>query len=238
MTKEIPYIGYDPGGKGANAAAILWVGSDRYRYALNRDVGSVDSLITWITDQISGFEPRGVGIDALLSWESGRGGRRGQDEWLSSQMAAVKKSLASQQGQKFQKDYYTAPSVQSANSLRGSMLVQGLAAASRMRDRWPDIGITETHPKALHYVMSRMTYPNPWKADACRWLAEELGKADGSPIATSDEWDALASAWAAYKGFSGQWSIDLMEMARAPILPAGEVHYWWPCDLYLTSDRT
>lgn len=115
------------------------------------------------------------------------------------------------------------------------MLFQGMAAAIRLRERWPAIPITETHPKALHFALRKATYPEAetWEPeqDICRWLLDALGHPEGAPINTSDQWDALASAWAAYMGHSGAWSADLMRAARRPILPAEPVHYWWPVDL-------
>ncbi|MGQ9372144.1 hypothetical protein [Azospirillum sp. ST 5-10] len=230
------YVGYDPGGKGANAVALLWVDGGPRRFALNRDVGSVDGAIDWIMRMAGGgMEPAAAGIDALLCWETGVAGRRGQDEWISRQMSAVKREVAEPHGRAFQERQCRAPSVQSANSLRGSMLFQGMAAAIRLRERWPAIPITETHPKALHFALRKATYPEAgtWEPeqDICRWLLDALGHPEGDPINSSDQWDALASAWAAYMGHSGAWSVDLMRAARCPILPAGPVHYWWPVDL-------
>jgi hypothetical protein len=39
--------------------------------------------------------------------------------------------------------------VQSANSLQGVVLVQGIMFAARLRERYQGVLITEAHPKAL-----------------------------------------------------------------------------------------
>jgi hypothetical protein len=45
---------------------------------------------------------------------------------------------------------------------------------------------------------------------------------------TSDECDAVLSAWATLQALTGAWSRDLMELAENPLSPAGRATYYWP----------
>ena len=120
------WIGADPGGKGNFGLAILRSnGSSRH--------------IAWIaptkhSDRRPASElriPLGLVWMRPLWWSSGRSGDRQADQWLRTR--------------------YGLPGgqVQAANSLRGAALVQGAMFVQRMREHFPGIGVTETHPKAV-----------------------------------------------------------------------------------------
>jgi hypothetical protein len=91
------------------------------------------------------------------------------------------------------------------NSLRGACLVQGVLAAVTLRERWPSILITESHPKALLQI-------DP----------------DARPFAslyefsTEHERDAAVGAFAAmaYDRRLDGWS-DWISFERAPFVPSG-----------------
>jgi hypothetical protein len=49
---------------------------------------------------------------------------------------------------------------------------------------------------------------------------------------TDHAWDAAISAFAAYSGLTGQWTIDLHTLPTDPserlVHPSGPTHYFWP----------
>jgi hypothetical protein len=59
--------------------------------------------------------------------------------------------------------------VQDVNSLRGACVVQGILAAIELRDRHPDLLITEAHPKALRWLLrdaQALTHDSEHQRDA------------------------------------------------------------------------
>jgi hypothetical protein len=69
-------------------------------------------------------------IDCPLWWSSARSSDRLADKWLRAQGVP-------------------SGTVQTANSLRGAALVQGMMFAFRARERYIGVPITEAHPKPL-----------------------------------------------------------------------------------------
>jgi predicted nuclease with RNAse H fold len=94
----------------------------------------------------------------------------------------------------------------------------------RMREQFPDVGVTETHPKAV------------WKA-----LEMESGNALITHYSVraeirghqEHERDAIISAIAAREGFEGRWLNDLGR-TRCPseqdpsTFWLAPIHYFWP----------
>ena len=102
------------------------------------------------------------------------------------------------------------------------------ALAMLIRRCWPEVRITETHPKMLYYACANCA--SRWETDRevmLQWLSAKLDcRCDA---ATDHEFDALMSAWAAREGFCGAWR-DLRKLSTNDSIlePAGPVHYWWP----------
>lgn len=169
------WVGADPGGiNGFGVAVVEESGSTRCK-----TVSSVDEAVKWIEG--SGT-PLGIGIDAPMWWSAVRGGGRRADARL--------------------RDAYGIPSgtVQSVNSLRGAALIGGALLASRMREAFPRIRITESHPKALLLALSMD------------------GAAFASFFGIQDAWgndehqrDAAIAAVCAREGFCGRWPVDLAD---------------------------
>lgn len=195
------WIGADPGGKGNFGLAILRSNGVVKTYC----VDCTDEAVQIVVQQVTS-KPDGVGVDAPLWWSSGRSGDRQSDKWLRTR--------------------YGLPGgqVQAANSLRGAALVQGAMFVQRMREHFPGIGVTETHPKAV------------WKA---------LKMKSGSAFAThfgveaklrndqAHESDAVISAVAAREGFEGRWLNDLGRTRYASEQDPSTywlapIHYFWP----------
>lgn len=104
---------------------------------------------------------------------------------------------------------HASGTVQDVNSLRGACLVQGMLAALSLRELYPSLPITESHPKALISL-----YP--------------AAKAIGGK--SEHERDALLSAvaaWALSRGLPGWRDLYLAEPnPYSPITPP--LHYFSP----------
>jgi predicted nuclease with RNAse H fold len=205
-------LGYDPGGKKANGLALLHIAENGTLRAWLHTCNSVDQALEWVQEQIRqhGFETvDAVGIDTYLSWSTQASGWRPMDEYLKEAFPEVAKSVFS------------------SNSARGSMAVQGMAMALRLRHIWPEIRLNETHPKILYYALSNQVYS--FGEPMIRWLTGLLDPPPRVTIGNEHQWDALLSAWATWKGLQGFWSGDLMDMnGDRLLLPAGQVSYYWP----------
>ena len=67
------FLGYDPGGKAANGAAILSVNNE-VRCLQAATLDSVDETLEWFDACLGGDIPDAIGIDSFLSWETGPSG--------------------------------------------------------------------------------------------------------------------------------------------------------------------
>jgi hypothetical protein len=208
------FIGYDPGGQDRrNGIALLDNDGVRPTF-IAASVSSAGEAIDWVKMNLDKRKPTAAGIDTLLYWDTGKTGVRAADRWLRKEYPNVAKSVLS------------------ANSLYGSMVVQGMAFAIRLRQIWDDLPLVETHPKVLHHaLLGKPAKVQRWKMDSDTmriWLADQIGVADASTVKTDDEWDALMSAWAAWQSTIGAWSHDLRLASTDAIEPAGPVAYLWP----------
>ena len=190
------WFGADPGGK------------DKFGVAALRADGSFDTWCCSSVDQAVRLidTPEAIGIDCPMWWTSAIGGGRRVDAWL-------RRTYGIRSG-----------TVQSVNSLRGAVVVQGIMLAMRLRKRLPDLPITETHPKALLAALALNSAP--WSR-----LAEMFGLKGDAPLGTHRR-DALLSAVATREGACGRWH-DLSanrdpEELDPKQLWFGPVAYWWP----------
>ncbi len=152
--------------------------------------------------------PHGVGIDCPLWWSSGQGGGRKADQWIRKE------------------GRISSGTVQSANSLQGAVLVQGMMLAMMLRERYPGVPITEAHPKALLHFLGL----NQSKWDEVR---KHFNPLEGDAPSSEHERDALLAAVAIRQGMTGVWSRDLsVDRCASELDPKriwfGEVSYFWP----------
>lgn len=205
------YIGYDPGGDGKHGVAILEMAGGKPVSLRTALLKTTEEVIGWIRG--NGEQIHGLGIDTLTCWSSGPSGWRPADRWLRKRYPEVRGSIAS------------------SNSLYGAMAVNGMSALVALRAMLPDLLITETHPKVLHWHLRRAKYDfAASRAEMEQYLADELGC---SIVTASDhEWDAGISAVAAFRGAAGQWTLDLHALTPSPgeriLQPCGPTKYFWP----------
>ncbi|MFC2033226.1 DUF429 domain-containing protein [Chloroflexota bacterium] len=193
------WVGVDPGGKGNFGIAILTDDGQSHISCVN----CADEAVAFVQGHVDGM-PCGVGIDAPLWWSSGRSGDRYADRWL-------RKRYGLPGGQ-----------VQTANSLRGAALTQAAMFIQRMREIYPTVPITESHPKALLQALTQ----DDWELFAGRF---------GLKVATAKdhERDALIAAVSAREGFQGRWPHDLsIKRLTSEQDPRSywlaPVYYFWP----------
>ncbi len=200
MTGKI-WIGADPGGLGNFGVAILQGGQ-----VITKCVDHTDAAVQFVCSVISKTTPAGIGVDAPLWWCSGRSSDRRADQW-------IRETYGLSGGQ-----------VQTANSLRGSALVQGALFVERMREKYPDVPVTESHPKALLVAIDSPS----WDKVCEKYQLDFDGK-----VKAEHERDAALAAIAAREGFEGRWTIDLSKNRLTSEQDPSAywlkpVHYYWP----------
>jgi putative cofactor-binding repeat protein len=202
------YLGFDPGGDHKFGVAVIEGNCVR-----TSTVSSVDEAMKWAAGACEARQPIAAGIDTLLHWATSEGGTRPCDSQLRIRYPAVKNS------------------VMSPNSLYGAMAIGGMALALRLRQRWPELVLNETHPKVLLHELGK-----PYDAKRSEtvetvidWFVSQ-GHYTGS-IKGEHELDAALSAWATKKGVaetsSERW-VDIIGNGGNLLFPAGKVRYLWP----------
>jgi len=193
------WIGADPGGKGNFGISILIDGNQPH----SSSVDCADEAIAFVRRHLD-RTPCGVGVDAPLWWSSGRSGDRHADQWLRQRYGLA------------------GGKVQAANSLRGAALTQGVMFIQRMRETYPAVPVTESHPKALLKALTQ----GDWEAFADRFGLKVV-------TANDHERDALIAAVSAREGFQNRWSHDLSERRLLSEQDPSDywlapIHYYWP----------
>jgi len=153
VTRTRKYIvGYDPGGNNAHGLAVIEVMRGRSKkcfvatsLALLKDCKNVTSVIDECKKVIGKGEIIATGIDTLTAWSRGDSGWRRADHTLSGEYSEVRRSVVS------------------ANSMSGSMALNGALLLSWLRTRRDKGGkVTEAHPKVLYYALHERRARHPW----------------------------------------------------------------------------
>ncbi|MDP6086636.1 MAG: DUF429 domain-containing protein [Nitrospinota bacterium] len=195
------WIGADPGGKGKFGLAILKSDGS----AQTCCVDCADEALDKVTNLVKA-QPAGIGVDAPLWWSSGRSSARMADQWLRGEYGL------------------SGGEVQAVNSLRGAALVQGMMFVDRIRRLFPDVGVTETHPKAVMAALKLKKGDTFFKKFSVK--VEMKDKQE-------HERDAIISAVAAREGFEKRWVNDLSSIRHESEQDPSQywlapVHYFWP----------
>lgn len=117
--------------------------------------------------------------------------------------------------------------VQSLNSLRGACVAQGVIAAHLLRMEIPSIRITESHPKALLWLIDIATSRHGVSQIQISHL-KELLECDLELSCDHERDAALGSigAWAMFVKRPGWWNLFVDEIE--PFVPVAPVEYWMP----------
>lgn len=121
----------------------------------------------------------------------------------------------------------SAGTVQHVNSLRGACLVQGMLTAKLLRDAMPGIRITESHPKALLWLLGVVSAGGTTTAVGLHDLGDHLAFAGMEP--SEHERDAVLGALtaAAMLQQSPGWR-DILLDEEAAFCPVPDISYWMP----------
>ena len=203
-------VGYDPGGNGRHGLALLGLAGGAPRTLDVETCADVEAVLR----RVEAAGPLlGVGVDTLTCWSTGPSGWRPADRWMRARYPDVHRSVAS------------------PNTLYGSMSLSGMAVLLALRERQPDLPVTEAHPKVLFHAWTGRKYAYAAEARPMdRLLAERLDR----PVETANdhEWDAAASAVTALHLLRGDWPRDLHALptsdAERILAPAGPTSYVWP----------
>lgn len=208
------YIGFDPGGVGSFGWAVAaGEGAGIPTIVATGEAPNARVALEAAGQFVGDGRLAAAGIDAPLFWTP-TGVRRAD--------ARVRRELHAR----------GAPSpggtVQQLNSLRGACLVQGVVGAMLLRRRWPLLPITETHPKALLWLLGLAHRERHATLVSVRELSQLVIASVTSM--NEHERDASVACGAAY-AFSQRlpdWH-DLVpqEPEYLSLLPDG-VAYWMP----------
>jgi predicted nuclease with RNAse H fold len=209
------YIGFDPGGVGTFGWAVAESKATRTPriIAIGKAPNAKIAVDTAISFVDASSHLAAVGIDAPLFWSST--GVRRADATVRREMHRL--GCLSPGG-----------TVQQLNSLRGACLVQGVTAAVLIRARAPDVLVTETHPKALLWLLGLASSERAARDVRLPELAPYI--TTDVPEVSEHERDAVISCIAAaafHKRTPGWTDLAEGEPERVDVVP-GTVGYWIP----------
>lgn len=208
--------GFDPGGLNSFGWCLAEAARDHCLVIRGAGVTDHASLaVKSVLDALpTGATLVAAGIDSPLYWSVG--GDRSSDLAVRARIRQLGAPVP-------------GGTVQSPNSLRGACLVQGPLATRALRRAVPDVRITESHPKALLWLLSLATRG---RAEASICLADLHEHIVHEVASGSDhERDAALGALAALAMAEGwdDWR-DLVADENDPFFPVGPVEYWMPLE--------
>ena len=134
-------LGFDPGGQGNFGWSICSVVNGQLMPSpvtglANDAQDAINQVQAALPDNAAVLA---VGIDAPLLWSNA--GNRNVDGILRGALGALENNS------------FPIPSVLAVNSLWGSVTVQGVLLARHLSGAWPNLTITESHPRALRCLL-------------------------------------------------------------------------------------
>lgn len=204
-------LGYDPGGNSAHGVAALYLLDGIPERVEVQTLSNASKVIAFFEERKA--DTVCIGIDTLTCWSTGPSGWRPADRFLRRTYPKIQNSVAS------------------ANSLRGSMAINGAAVLLHCKEHLPELLVTEAHPKVLYWHLTGRPYRyGHEKSQMDSFLSEFLKLKVETE--SEHEWDALICAAAAFKGRAGEWTLDLHSEKPQPdellIKPVGESRFFWP----------
>jgi len=203
-------MGYDPGGNASHGLALF---SYKQGQMTSQEILTCRTANEVIDRANSIDNLIAIGVDTLTCWSTGQGAWRPADRWLREKYPTV------------------INSIMTPNRLSGSMGLNGMSVLLELHKKYPNLHISETHPKVLYHALTNKRYNYPENNNDMDLLLSELLK---SCIRTNNdhEWDAVISAYSVYQGRVKKWELDLHTIPvgeeERQITPCGTTHYWWP----------
>ncbi|MCX5893011.1 MAG: DUF429 domain-containing protein [Deltaproteobacteria bacterium] len=209
------YLGFDPGGKRRFGWAVCTELNDRLKVVAtglaDHAKGAMEQSLKALP---KGASVAGAGIDAPMFWVSD--GCRHADHFVRS---AIGRLGARSPG----------GTVQHFNSLRGACVIQGLLILKLLRLEYPNLPITEAHPKALLWLMGIARPSHDPQLIKPRDINEII--IEETEFGSEDERDAILGAFTAQMMIQrkSDW-VDLLKHERKERILAGElpIEYWMP----------
>lgn len=204
-------VGYDPGGNGRHGLAQATLRGGDIVSVTTKTVTNVEDVVASL---LKIEEPLGLGIDTLTCWSTGDSGWRPADCWLRGRYREVR------------------PAIVAPNALFGAMSVNGMALLVAVREAFPHIFVTETHPKVLYYALFNQRYDyNDPNTSVMNTRLSRLLAADVAPR-NEHEWDAAISILPVVRGLQRRWRRDLHALPTTSgerlVQPCGRTAYMWP----------
>lgn len=212
------YLGFDPGGeternfgwclaKGNKKPRLTIIDHGIAKYAKD----AVDKALAAV--QKVKMKMSATGIDAPLFWRPD--GDRNVDNILRKMVI----KCGGRNG-----------TVNPVNSLRGACLVQGMMTAMLLRNTWPKLRLTESHPKAMLWILGIICDKPPLKKITLSNL-DQFFIGENLNGASEHERDAALgalSAWAMINEPKKDW-VNLYSREENPISPLDPPpEYWMP----------
>jgi hypothetical protein len=215
-TMEI-YLGFDAGGKGKFGWALCIEDKERLRIIHTGNADHAQGALLAVKSCLpSQAIVTGAGIDAPLFWVAN--GSRHSDLMVRRAI----KNLGSKS---------PGGTLQQLNSLRGACLVQGPLIAKLLVDEFSSIKITETHPKALLFLLGLANAQNPPNRIGVGDLGRYIQATSGSY--SEHERDSLLGAITSIASVKRQdhWR-DLTKEEKGLLVPFEYTpEYWMPWNL-------
>lgn len=211
------FFGFDPGGKKQFGWAICSPEGSRLQILQTGKADHAEEAFKAVKVAIPyQADIIGAGIDSPLFWVADGG--RNVDLLVRN---AIKKLGAKT----------PSGTVQQLNSLRGGCLVQGPLIANLLAEHYPSISITESHPKALLYLLGIANKEVAPKSITVIDLKEHVHTANNSY--SEHERDAIlgaVTAWAPTKTQSHWKNLAIEE--KGMLIPFNyKPSYWMPWSL-------
>lgn len=207
-------LGFDPGGIGQFGWCVAESGGN-HRIRI-RASGMTDSAAEAHERTLAHVRDRtqivAAGIDSPLFWVAN--GDREADKIIRKAMTDL--GAANVHG-----------TVQQVNSLRGACLAQGIIAAHLLRREMRNVRLTESHPKALLWLLKVATKERRVLDVTTEHLVDFVECE--STLVSEHERDAVLGALGAFamvRGAAG-WR-NLAQDERDPFIPVAPVEYWMP----------
>jgi hypothetical protein len=210
------FLGFDPGGDGSFGWAVCHQDGNALRVMATGRAGYAKDAVAQALSVPSARETIiAAGIDAPLFWTEDGG--RDVDELVRR---AIQRLGAATPG----------GTVQHFNSLRGACLVQGILTAKLLHEQLPHTTLSESHPKALLYLLG---VANAKINPTIVTLRDLSNHVTCDARVGEHERDAVLAAITAFAQAERprEW-VNLFERERRPVIPfAYPVAYWMPWHL-------